>query len=203
MTSLPIAKRRTRQAGFTLVELLTVIAVIAILAAILIPVSGMVRRKAYASQTKSQFAQYATAYLAFKADYGFLPSMGESDAEFGLQGNNEVFIETLTGRTVNGAALNSSSYAGKANRRGTRYYTFSTTEFASTGDPYAGEIVDGYGNPNIFAVIDKDRDGFLDPSDFSALPSNLRPANRIPGQVVFYSSNAENNPDWEWVLSWE
>lgn len=203
MIFLPNAERLRRRAGFTLIELLTVIAVIAILAAILIPVSGVVRRSAAESKTKSQFAQYSTAYLAFKADYGFLPSMGESDAEFALKGHNDTFIEILTGRTQTGGALTSSGYAGKANRRGTRYYTFNSSEFAPADDTYAGEIVDGFGNPNIFVVIDRDRDGFIDPSDLKSLPANLRPADPIPGQVVFYSANTENNADWEWVRSWE
>jgi prepilin-type N-terminal cleavage/methylation domain-containing protein len=57
-----------RQTAFTLVELLTVIAIIGILAAILIPVTGKVRQAARAAQCRSNLHQIGVAIHLFVND---------------------------------------------------------------------------------------------------------------------------------------
>jgi len=59
---------RTRQHGFTLVELLVVIVVIAILAATAIPVFLAQRQKGYAAQVQSALKNAATAVEAYGTD---------------------------------------------------------------------------------------------------------------------------------------
>ncbi|RRJ97512.1 prepilin-type N-terminal cleavage/methylation domain-containing protein [Opitutaceae bacterium TAV4] len=59
--------------AFTLIELLTVIAIIGILAAIIIPVVGRVRLSAADATCKSNVRQLTTAYLLFMQDYKFNP----------------------------------------------------------------------------------------------------------------------------------
>lgn len=59
--------------GFTLVELLTVIAIIAILAAIIFPVAGTVRENARRSRCISNLSQIYVALQAYKEDFRVYP----------------------------------------------------------------------------------------------------------------------------------
>ena len=64
---------RTKRFGFTIVELLTAVAIIAMLVALLIPSLSMVRNFAKETRQKSQFASIGQALMAFRSDYGDYP----------------------------------------------------------------------------------------------------------------------------------
>jgi prepilin-type N-terminal cleavage/methylation domain-containing protein/prepilin-type processing-associated H-X9-DG protein len=73
--------------AFTLVELLTVIAIIGILAAILIPVIGKVRQSARTSTCASNLRQIGVATLAFTAEHkNWLPGGYEKTGQWNLYG---------------------------------------------------------------------------------------------------------------------
>jgi prepilin-type N-terminal cleavage/methylation domain-containing protein len=59
--------------GFTLVELLTVIAVIGIIAALIFPVARTVKRQTILHSAQAQMAQLQTALERYKSVYGFYP----------------------------------------------------------------------------------------------------------------------------------
>tara|TARA_B110000483_G_scaffold129169_1_gene154819 strand:- start:730 stop:957 length:228 start_codon:yes stop_codon:yes gene_type:complete len=65
-----ITPRRTR--AFTLIKLLTVIAIVAILSAIIIPTVGGARKSANRAAAKAQFNQWAAAIELYRQEYGFL-----------------------------------------------------------------------------------------------------------------------------------
>jgi prepilin-type N-terminal cleavage/methylation domain-containing protein len=67
------AKQRATRAGFTLVELLMVIAIIAVLASLLIAGLGRVRRTARIVQATNDITQLETTATKFKQDFGFYP----------------------------------------------------------------------------------------------------------------------------------
>lgn len=69
MNSHSLTRRLHSRSGFTLVELLTVIAIVVILLAITIPIVGMVRDKARDAQCKSNLRQLSTAYLLYAQDH--------------------------------------------------------------------------------------------------------------------------------------
>jgi prepilin-type processing-associated H-X9-DG protein/prepilin-type N-terminal cleavage/methylation domain-containing protein len=68
----PKTQRPAAATAFTLIELLTVIAIIGILAAILIPVVGRVRESARSSACVSNVRQISTAFSLYAADNGGL-----------------------------------------------------------------------------------------------------------------------------------
>jgi prepilin-type N-terminal cleavage/methylation domain-containing protein len=68
----PIATRPDRHA-FTLIELLTVVLIISLLVAILIPVIGKVRKAGYEAATRAQMIKISTAIEAYQADFHDYP----------------------------------------------------------------------------------------------------------------------------------
>jgi prepilin-type N-terminal cleavage/methylation domain-containing protein len=64
---------RRKRTGFTLVELLAALGIIALLAGLLIPAMSMVRRTAKETKQKAQFATISLALTTFKNDYGDYP----------------------------------------------------------------------------------------------------------------------------------
>ena len=70
--------------AFTLIELLTVIAIIAVLAAILFPAISTVRSRAASTRSISNLTQFGTSYMAFAADNkGRLPPAYNSNDQKG------------------------------------------------------------------------------------------------------------------------
>lgn len=63
-----VFRKRKGQKGFTLIELMIVIAIIGILAAIAIPQFANYRKKSYDTQAKAELKSYYTACQAYFAD---------------------------------------------------------------------------------------------------------------------------------------
>ena len=142
--------------GFTLIELLMVIGIIGILAGILIPAVGAVKKQANVAASKAQLSNYLTAIIMFKGEYGFFP-FPAAQIDNGENVNELIdFMETLSGRDADGAVS-----TGGINRRGIGFHSFSESEFLLDGEDTIDDpvIADRFGNQNIFIVIDGDGDG--------------------------------------------
>ena len=143
---------RSRLQAFTLIELLTVIAIIGILAAITIPTVGAVRNSAKKTKTRIQFTQWAAGIRTFKQVYGFYPRFevtgGKHKVNGGLTAINSgsddmsnedyLFQELLTGKgakplTVGGyefASAEKDVSSSKQNTKRQAFVSFDSTEIA-------------------------------------------------------------------------
>jgi len=140
-TGRPSASR----AGFTLVELLVVIGMIAILAGILLPVLGSAKERSQVNADKVTLANLSTALGAYELDYQDYPP---STVDLvGIQGANPI----NQGSEVLVAVLSSS-------RKGSPYYEFSDDMLINTDDDRAkanlSAITGGYNKAELYEISD-------------------------------------------------
>jgi len=166
---------KTKQA-FTLIELLMVIAIIGVLAGILIPTVGAVRKQANIAASKSQLSNYVTAMTVFKSEYGYFPlATGTGDSEeIELVDDSETFIETLSGR----GATSGEPVAVGGNRRGIEFLSFSESELFrdDNDDVVLTRLSDRFNNPNIVIVVDTDGNGYVSPDGPTASEGRIKTA---------------------------
>lgn len=93
---------KSKSSAFTLIELLTVIAVIGILAAILIPAVSKVRERAQATEAISNVRQIAAAALLYSNENkGQIPGLGNDSTTNGMGAAGALF-PYLESRTMEG-----------------------------------------------------------------------------------------------------
>ncbi len=163
----PVRERRLSRSmserAFTLIELLTVIAIIGILAGILIPTVGAVKVSANKSRTKVQFSQWGTAMSLFKQEYGYYPT---------IQTMNKVvpakLAGALTAKSLAGVAITSTADANLCgNTKLLSFYAIADNELDDATNPL--NLVDAFGNTDIAIFVDSNGDGKIDTTDTPAL----------------------------------
>jgi len=216
--------------AFTLIELLTVVAIIGILAAIIIPVAGGVRTAANKSKTKVQFSQWGASLELFKQEYGYYPNLTgaappataiDSGVNLGADtATTTRFAELLLGKKVTGADLDSTT-ANTAytplnqNKRRLSFYSFSNSELTTSGT-VASTLSDAFGNTDIYVVLDYNNDGLIsqgttlsdaragNSTDGYTTVSGNKPVLPISGVragVIFYSAGKGSGTN-DTVTSW-
>jgi prepilin-type N-terminal cleavage/methylation domain-containing protein len=169
--------------GFTLVELLMVLAVVGLLASILIPTAGNIRESALKTICKAQLSQYINAIVQFKSQYGYYPfARGNKDYVINLSDPevSKEFIEIMSGRD---AQTGKPASVG-GNRKRIAFHDFSENEFYILEDDLYSltQLADRFNNPNIRIMIDGDGDGFLAPKP--SLVSPTKPRAKIRGSIT-------------------
>ncbi len=207
--------KRTPAAGFTLVELLAVLAVLGILAAVLVPVVGRAQESARRAQVRAQFVQWTVAVESFRAEYGYYPNFATATAgppPVSCRVNEVpgLFVQTLSGRRADGGAADLPR-ALAANPRRLPFLTF-TAEELGAGGPHP-PLRDAFGNTDLVMLTDHDGDGVIvlpsplpgveaaDSGRVLAPPAALFPGGRVRGSVLFYSAGAGRASE-DIVYSW-
>lgn len=170
-----------KRSAFTLIELLTVIAIIAILMGLLLPALNAAKNAARKAQAKNDLAQFVTAIKQFYNDYGTYPVDPSitSDAEYGASGEthdcdvvNVLRADTntgdiITGGTNIGISINTRQVSyldvpfvkDNMNPKSGLAGSSTTVNGAKPGDWF-----DPWGSPYIVA-IDANYDGYVQPSN--------------------------------------
>lgn len=199
-----------RRSGFTLVELLTVISIIGILATALVPAIGAVRRKARGATAQAAFTQWANGVVRYRSTYGYYPNL---DLASGLPTSDKIyplekaphglnFVKALSGKAPNSAALASTDRL-QLNRNSEEFVTFSKDDYLdydrNPPSATACTLADRFGNPSIRVIFDTDSTGTIRnisggyslPSDITAIGTK----NGMPARVIIYTTPAEiSNP---------
>jgi len=98
---------KRKELGVTMVEIMTVVAIIAILVGLLIPAVSMVRRTAKETQQKVQLTAIDVGLTAFKNDYGDYPPSDTSVGGGLFYCGAQKLAEALVGRDMRGFDPNS------------------------------------------------------------------------------------------------
>lgn len=155
--------------SFTLIEILTVIIIIGILAAILFPTLAKIKDQGRATETKSTLSAISISCKTFKSDYQTMPysSSTESDSDIGAS----MWTENYSNKKISDSAylefFNILTYANSSNTDGTP--SSKAKEFNPKGVHYldtpknffretTNSIRDGWNRP-IYVILDLDGNG--------------------------------------------
>ena len=205
--------------AFTLLELLAVIAVIGILAALLFPGLRSARVATNRAKTRVQFNQWAAAIEGFRGEYGYYPVFHPSNlvnppGQSTDPATLHLFHDLLTARRRDGAQL--PAYANGTNplfpeaqnRKLIGFATFVPADFSADN-----LLLDAFGHSEIAVLVDRNLDGLINASDYGGLlpavdgltPAGADfPSNGVRAGVVFYASAPDatvDNPGF--IFSWK
>lgn len=126
-----------RQKGFSLIELLIVIAIMAILGSLALSAFSTARKQARDAQRKSDMTQYKTALESYYATYSSYPNSGTpaaiivSNGNTGIFDTGSVFAQTYMGGSVLQGVNAADGYVYKYYSDGLSYKLWGKVEFGN------------------------------------------------------------------------
>jgi prepilin-type N-terminal cleavage/methylation domain-containing protein len=209
--------RSNRPSAFTLLELLSVIAIISVLAALIFPAVRSARVSANKARTRVQFSQWSAALEGFRSEYGYYPAFDPTalvngGATTAITGDH-LFHDVLAGRKRDGTPLLTAGPAATQNRRLISFHSFSDADFTNASSPTPNLLRDAFDNTEIAVLVDRNLDGVIRVGiDYPVLPAvgGLTPtaadfpATGIRAGVVFYTPAPgadATNPGF--IFSWK
>jgi prepilin-type N-terminal cleavage/methylation domain-containing protein len=187
-----------RYNAFTLIELLTVIAIVGVLAAILIPVAGKVRGRALVVEATADCRSIATAFKLYYATYGQWPTtngklFGSNDpdrSDWGKDVENsdgEIVWNFITDMFKGGVGNDADGRARNPQR--VEFAPFPKEKINDNGD-----IIDPWGNPYKFK-LDANNDGRIPRFQNEHLDNPETDQVWIGDSVIVWSRGPDGN-DW-------
>ena len=191
-----------RRSGFTLVELLTVIAIIGVLAAALFPAIGGIRKRARQASAQTAFTQWAGGITRYKQVYGFYPNIGQNyqtntDSLHLLEAQavNQRFVMAISGRMPTGTALSPENRKA-LNKNAEEFCAFGKDDFESQdGFTDTSMLVDRFANRKIRVIFDTDNNtnirNIVAPKGADSIPEEVRAisgTSGIPARVIIYTT---------------
>jgi len=138
---------RKQSRGFTVIELLAVISIIAILLTFVVPMGNKAKTKARIAKAKTEIAALETAISAYYTDMGTYPT--DRTAADQLENRNTVIITRLSGRN-GGTGSYDMTIVNDSNWNGP-YMEFDAASIASSA------FIDPWGNPYVIEIaLDND-----------------------------------------------
>lgn len=138
MTALIMVPRKNRRAAFTLVELLTVVAIIAVLAALTLSAGSAVMNKAARNRAASEIQAMSGGLEAYKTDNGIYPAASNlvTTTYTGNDGSLTAGLYQLSSRILYKALASKIAYTDVAlstvsPATGTAYTSFKLTQIGS------------------------------------------------------------------------
>lgn len=201
--------------AFTLIELLTVIAIIGILAGLLATVVPMVKKRANISASKAMFQQWTAAIEQYKSAYGSYPYLNSQfepskDTIVSLDSAATVkeFLMCMTGKQpiFDQAAPLSPADAKKYNKRIIPFCDFGAESFElDSAGAYTRKLTDRFGNTKIRIVMDTDGNGLVKPADITGDKSDygLDSNGNVSARVIIYTLKSDKPTEFQDVLSWQ